>query len=49
MVMEFPKKGRKWEELRADLEDRKKNDLDWEHGRHSAYVWHANDEVKEVA
>ena len=47
--MEFPKKGRKWEELRADLEDRKKNDLDWEHGRHSAYVWHANDEVKEVA
>jgi sphinganine-1-phosphate aldolase len=49
MVMEFPQKGRKWEELRTDMEERSKNDMDWHNGRHSAYVWHANDEVKEVA
>jgi len=49
MTMEFPGKGRSWDELRADMDERRKNDMDWQHGRHSAYVWHATDEVKEVA
>jgi glutamate/tyrosine decarboxylase-like PLP-dependent enzyme len=26
-----------------------KNDLDWRRGRHSAYVWYANDEIRRVA
>jgi sphinganine-1-phosphate aldolase len=42
-------KGKSWEELEAEMLEKSQGDLDWEHGRHSAFVWHANDEVKEVA
>ncbi|MCP4692679.1 MAG: aspartate aminotransferase family protein [Desulfobacterales bacterium] len=47
--MEFPKTGRTWDELQGEMIERRKDDLDWQHGRHSAYVWYANDEVEEVA
>lgn len=49
MSSEFPKIGRPWKELEAEMIQMSANDLDWQHARHSSYVWHASDEVKEVA
>jgi len=45
----FPKQGRSWKDLEAQMTELSVNDLDWQHARHSSYVWHASDEVKEVA
>ncbi len=49
MDSKFPQKGRKWDDLQKQMTEMSQNDLDWQHGRHSAFVWHANDEVKEVS
>jgi sphinganine-1-phosphate aldolase len=49
MNSKFPKKGRDWEALQTQMTEMSQNDLDWQHGRHSAFVWHANDEVKAVS
>jgi len=48
-MISFPKKGRSWEDLEAQMTEMSTNDLDWQHARHSSYVWHASDQVKEVA
>ena len=45
----YPEHGRSWSDLEAQMNDMSKNDLDWRHARHSSYVWHASDEIKEVA
>ena len=49
MTHEMPKNGIAWNDLHARMIEMGKADLDWHHGRHSAYVWHASDEVEEVA
>ena len=49
MAIDLNIKGKTWEQLEAEMLEKSRGDLDWEHGRHSAFVWHANDEVKEVA
>ena len=49
MSSEFPKQGRSWKDLEAQMTEMSVNDLDWQHARHSSFVWHASDDVKEVA
>jgi len=49
MDSKFPPEGRDWEALQKQMIEMSQNDLDWQHGRHSAYVWHASDEVKAVS
>ncbi len=49
MSSTFPKQGRPWKDLEAQMTEMSVDDLDWQHARHSSYVWHASDEVKEVA
>jgi sphinganine-1-phosphate aldolase len=49
MDSKYPQKGRQWDDLRTEMIESARNDLNWQQGRHSAFVWHANDEVKEVA
>jgi len=49
MVSALQQKGRKWDELQTEMVEMGKEDLDWQHGRHSAFVWHANYAVEEVA
>jgi len=49
MESKFPKKGKTWEELQNEMIEKSQDDMDYEHGRHSAYVWHAGEEVEAVA
>lgn len=49
MESKYPKKGRSWEDIEKEMTEKSQNDLDWQHGRHSAFVWHASEEVEEVA
>jgi sphinganine-1-phosphate aldolase len=49
MESKYPEKGRTWEDLEKEMTVMSQGDMDWEHGRHSAYVWYANHEVEEVA
>ncbi|MBE7520127.1 MAG: aspartate aminotransferase family protein [Thermoflexaceae bacterium] len=48
MTMELPGQGRRWEELREEMEAMRSRDLDWRHGRHGAYVWYADDGLEHV-
>jgi len=45
----LPREGRSWPELAQALRDLKRDDLDWRRGRHAAFVWHADEEVEQVA
>lgn len=45
----LPNHGIPWPDLKAELAELKRDDLDWRRGRHAAYVWHASDEVERVA
>ena len=45
----LPEHGRRWPELAAEMAAFKRDDLDWRRGRHAAYVWHAADDVEQVA
>ncbi len=49
MSASMPSQGRPWPEVRAEMLALKGRDLDWRGGRHAAYVWHAWDDVEEVA
>jgi glutamate/tyrosine decarboxylase-like PLP-dependent enzyme len=49
MTVGFPVRGRSWRSLRKQMKHMCKDDLNWRRGRHSAYVWYANDEIKRVA
>ncbi len=49
MNSKFPKTGRSWAELESEMIERRQSDMDFEHGRHSAFVWYANEEVEEIA
>jgi glutamate/tyrosine decarboxylase-like PLP-dependent enzyme len=44
----IPLKGRPWAELKAELEDAKKNDVKWEEGRLALYFYYLDEEVKRV-
>lgn len=44
----IPTKGRPWSELKAELEDAKKNDFSWRKGRMALYFYYLNEEVKRV-
>lgn len=46
--MSIPKKGRPKEEIFAELERFKVNDMDWKAGRVWAYVYNPGDEIREV-
>lgn len=46
--MEMPDRGRNWDELRTEMTEMRKDDLDWRNGRHGAFVWFAGDELEEV-
>lgn len=45
----LPREGRSWPELAQALRDLKRDDLDWRRGRHAAFVWHADEDVEQVA
>ena len=45
----LPREGRSWPELARALRDLKRDDVDWRRGRHAAFVWHADEEVEQVA
>jgi len=45
----LPREGRSWPELVQALRDLKRDDLDWRRGRHAAFVWHADEDVEQVA
>jgi sphinganine-1-phosphate aldolase len=47
-VKAIPTKGRPWSELKAELEDAKKNDFSWRKGRMALYFYYLNEEVKRV-
>jgi len=47
--IKLSEKGRSWRSLRTQMTKLCTDDLDWRNGRHSAYVWHAGEEVKKVA
>lgn len=44
----MPKQGRAWDDLAAEMQEMRGDDLDWRSGRHGAYVWYANDDLEEV-
>ena len=41
-------KGCGWNELAAALEDRRRDDADWQHGRTALFVFNAGEEVRQV-
>ena len=45
----LPERGRPWEELRDAIQGLRRDDLDWRHGRHSALIWYADDDVERVS
>jgi glutamate/tyrosine decarboxylase-like PLP-dependent enzyme len=45
----LPREGRSWPELAQALRDLKRDDVDWRRGRHAAFVWHADEDVEQVA
>jgi glutamate/tyrosine decarboxylase-like PLP-dependent enzyme len=45
----LPPEGRSWPELAQALRDLKRDDIDWRRGRHAAFVWHADEDVEQVA
>jgi sphinganine-1-phosphate aldolase len=47
-VKTIPAKGRPWSELKAELEDAKKDDFSWRKGRMALYFYYLNEEVKRV-
>jgi sphinganine-1-phosphate aldolase len=47
-VKAIPTKGRPWSELKAELEDAKKDDFSWRKGRMALYFYYLNEEVKRV-
>lgn len=49
MRTELPEHGRSWTELHGELETLKARDVRWREGRASVYVFHAGDDVLQVA
>lgn len=47
-MLKLPAKGRPWTELKAELEDAKKDDFSWRKGRMALYFYYLNEEVKRV-
>jgi sphinganine-1-phosphate aldolase len=47
-MISIPAKGRPWPELKAELEDAKKDDFSWRKGRMALYFYYLNEEVKKV-
>lgn len=44
----FPEGGRDWDDLAADMRDRKADDIDWRRGRSPLYVFRNDDETYEI-
>ncbi|XWN30495.1 MAG: aspartate aminotransferase family protein [Devosia sp.] len=44
----IPAQGRPWDELKAELEEAKKDDFSWRDGRMALYFYYLDDEVKRV-
>ena len=44
----IPAKGRPWAEVKAELEESKKDDFSWRKGRMALYFYYLNEEVKRV-
>ncbi len=47
-MMSIPETGRPWAELKAELEDAKKDDFSWRDGRMALYFYYLDEEVKRV-
>jgi glutamate/tyrosine decarboxylase-like PLP-dependent enzyme len=45
----FKEQGLSWAAIEKELTDYRSNDADWKHGRVPLYVYHADDELAEVA
>ena len=41
--------GTDWDTLSARMQDRRGNDVDWQHGRAAVYVFNAGEDVLQVA
>lgn len=48
MGVKLPERGRGWDALREEMLAMRREDLDWRRGRHSVYVWYADDELEMV-
>lgn len=48
MGAKLPETGRSWDALRDEMLAMRRDDLDWRRGRHSVFVWHADDELEMV-
>ena len=46
--MRLPDRGREWEDIRADLEERGSGDADWRQGKTAVYVFNAGPEIAAV-
>lgn len=44
----IPERGRPWHELKAEMEDVKKDDISWREGRMALYFYYLDEEVKRV-
>jgi glutamate/tyrosine decarboxylase-like PLP-dependent enzyme len=48
MGAKLPEVGQSWDALRDEMLAMRREDLDWRRGRHSVFVWHADDELEAV-
>lgn len=49
MVKRLAERGQSWDELKAQMAELRRDDLDWRRGRHSAYIWYADEQIEQVA
>lgn len=45
----LPSSGRDWKSLSIELDERRRDDVDWRSGKASVYVFHSGDDVLQVA
>jgi len=49
MGIKLSTEGRSWDELKTAMMHLRRDDVDWRHGRHGAYVWYVSEDLERVA
>jgi glutamate/tyrosine decarboxylase-like PLP-dependent enzyme len=49
MAKHLPATGRTWNDLEREMDELRRDDLDWRRGRHAAFIWYATEEIEQVA